>query len=120
MGLLRTAIVVAVGISLLPSDKEQQQALYQKASDATHWTLTFCDRNETTCDQADRLWTAFSAKAKFSAQLAFDMVRDSAPENGPRRLDASTSGSPLDSHGTLTPDDLRPRWRGQSASTEKY
>ncbi len=76
MGLFRLAIVAAIGVSLLPSDTEQQERLYTRAAEAAHWTITFCSRNEVTCTQAASLWGQFVKKAQFGAKLAYDaMVR---------------------------------------------
>ena len=80
MGILRIAIVVAAGVALLPSDREQQQRLMQRASDATTWVVTYCDRNAAHCTQAAGLWTQFVAKAEFGAKLAYDMMKDTGSE----------------------------------------
>src|ERR1700742_4209987 len=69
MGLLRIATVAAIGIALLPSDKEQQQHLYERASASAEWAVTFCDRNAAMCAKGAELWTQFVAKAQFGAQL---------------------------------------------------
>jgi hypothetical protein len=122
MGLLRTAAVIAVGVSLLPSDREKQEQLYQRAAAAASWTITFCERNEATCQNARQFWSQFSQKAEFGAKLAIDVVRD---ESGPGRTiikpvpasekipPRALEGGPI---GTLTRDDLKPQWRGKIAS----
>ncbi len=124
MGLLRIATVVAIGVALLPSDKEQQQRLYERAGASAEWVITFCDRNTTVCAKSAELWTQFVAKAQFGAQLAYDMAREryansGAMSNASLRLD-DTKGSggvapamlERDS-GTLTPFDKAPDWRGK-------
>jgi hypothetical protein len=120
MGLFRVAVVSAIVISLLPSDREQQDKLYERAANAAHWTMTFCDRNAATCAQAASLWDQFTAKAEFGARLAYDMLREAQTESQTEaQLDSATAGAagrqqpglPLDSRGTLRPEDLKPAWR---------
>ncbi|RUO99194.1 DUF5330 domain-containing protein [Hyphomicrobium sp.] len=125
MGLLRLATVAAIAIALLPSDKEQQQRLYQRAGDTAEWVVTFCDRNATVCAKSAELWTQFVAKAQFGAQLAYDMAREryansGSMSNASLRLD-DTNGTTVapavlerDS-GTLTPFDKAADWRGKRA-----
>lgn len=122
MGLLRTAAIIAIGVSLLPADREKQEQLYQRAAAAANWTLTFCDRNADTCEKAETLWADFAAKAQFGAQLALDVVRDSDAGNGTAgKPQAARTGyrleppAPNEKHGTLRPSDLKPDWRGKSA-----
>lgn len=126
MGLLRLATVAAIGIALLPSDKEQQQRLYERAGATAEWVVTFCDRNATVCTKSAELWTQFVAKAQFGAQLAYEMAKEHYAGNGMNtaslKLDDSKTGGRLapailerDS-GTLTPLDKQPDWRGKSAN----
>jgi hypothetical protein len=119
MGLFRLAAVVAVGVSLLPSDREKQEQLYARAASAANWTMTFCDRNPQTCTQAAGLWTDFSKKAEFGIKLAYDVVQNqtaAAADDAPVAAPASLEAKPQVSTGTLTPHDLKPAWRGKSAS----
>jgi hypothetical protein len=74
MSIVRIGIIVAVVIAVLPADKQQQARLYDRAATAVHWTATFCDRNGPTCTQAGDLWSAFATKAKFGAQMAYELV----------------------------------------------
>lgn len=112
MGLFRLAAIAAVGISLLPADREQQEMLYNRAALAAQWTMTFCDRNAQTCTQASSFWDQFVKKAEFGVKLAYDMMSDKGEaqfETGAlpqgRRLDGTAH--------TLTPSDLEPAWRGK-------
>jgi hypothetical protein len=123
MGLFRLACIAAVGVALLPSDREQQEKLYKHAASATSWVVTFCDRNAKTCTQGGDLWTAFLAKAEFGAKLAFDMIRDGEDTKVTAyQADGGTSlsqpaGLALERRSqTLTGEDLKPAWRGQSIS----
>lgn len=133
MGLFRLALVVAVGVSLLPAEREKQDQLYERAASAANWTLTFCDRNAETCAKAGTFWAEFSKKAEFGAKLAYDVMRERmaeddskpAPANFEGRQNGSVhSGSPSSgtvssgtvSPGTLTPEDVKPAWRGKTAN----
>ena len=117
MGLFRIVTVVAVGVALLPSDHTQQQQLYDRASGAAKWTMTFCERNEAACTQAVSVWEQFKKKAEFGAKLAYDMARDNeqatVAENTPRS--PVQTGSIKRPNGTLTDADLKPEWRGKRA-----
>jgi hypothetical protein len=113
MSLFRTAIVLSLGVALMPSDRAQQEQLYERAAAAAHWTATFCDRNGQTCENAALAWDVFVAKAQFAGQLAYDVAhRYMAEEAG--GIVAPASYSPK-AHGTLKPDDLRPDWRGDGS-----
>ena len=74
MSLFRIAVVLSLGVALMPSDKEQQAALYDRAAIAAHWTITYCDRNGPQCEMAGQLWDVFLAKAQFAGQLAYDVA----------------------------------------------
>lgn len=124
MGLLRIATVAAIGIALLPSDKEQQQRLYERAGATAEWVVTFCDRNATVCAKSAELWTQFVAKAQFGAQLAFEMAREHYAGSGGMNAaslkldDGKTVGRVAPAvlerdSGTLTPLDKTPDWRGK-------
>jgi hypothetical protein len=117
MGLFRLAAVVAVGVSLLPADREKQEQLYQRAAAAATWTLTFCDRNTATCTQAASLWSDFAKKAEFGVKLAGDVIRDNEnAKTAAPTAPVSFEVSPQQSGSTLTPRDLKPAWRGKTAS----
>jgi Family of unknown function (DUF5330) len=135
MGLFRLAAVVAVGVALLPAERAQQEHLYDRAAAATKWAITFCDRNGATCTQATQMWTQFTAKAEFGAKLAYDMVRDNdtlqtastGKLDGARGFDfaPATFGSnaprPFGPNGgTLSPNDLKPDWRGKPLSRGSF
>lgn len=117
MSLLRTVIVVGAVIALLPSDRAQQERVAQAAFDAAQWTMTFCDRNAQTCDNAATTWAAFKAKAEFAAGVAYDLalthVLDPADSTQPPPPPAETSS--LSARGTLNARDLEPAWRGNAA-----
>ena len=116
MGLFRLGIIAAAGIALLPSDREQQDRIYQRAVASAHWVVTFCDRNEATCQKGSELWGQFLAKAEFGARLAYDMMREkSSDDNSAERLFAPASDKRILEHrgGTLTDRDRQEPWRGR-------
>ncbi len=125
MGLIRTAIVVGAVVALMPTDRTQQSRLADQASAAAKWTLTFCERNASTCTQAGEVWGVFVKKAQFAGQLAIDLVNDSQRSEPARpepartepavRRDDNPPALPATSRGTLTPNDLKPTWRGAVA-----
>lgn len=121
MGVLRLAAVVAIGVSLLPADREKQEQLYERAATAATWTLTFCDRNADTCEKAQALWTDFSAKAQFGAKLAYDVLTKDDGASDPAEKPVARANYRLEPprqnghRDTLRPSDLVPEWRGKSA-----
>ena len=135
MGFFRLGAVLAVGVALLPAERAQQEHLYDRAAAATKWAITFCDRNAATCTQATQMWAQFTAKAEFGAKLAYDMMRDndtlqtastSKPDNGrgldfaPAPFGRASARSFGPNGGTLSPNDLKPDWRGKSASRGSF
>lgn len=120
MGLFRLAVVVAVGVSLLPAEREKQDQLYERAAQAANWTLTFCDRNAETCAKATTFWEEFAKKAEFGAKLAYDVMRDQQAPDEDEKVVApahyENSESSTLSPGTLTPNDVKPAWRGKSTN----
>ena len=106
MSLFRIAVVLSLGVAVMPSDQEQQDALYERAATAAHWTITYCDRNGQQCEMAGEVWDAFLRKAQFAGKLAYDVAVRSSIEDG-------GSARPIlaNDRGTLKPDDLRPDWR---------
>jgi hypothetical protein len=131
MGIFKLAVVVAVGVSLLPADREKQAQLYERAAAAATWTLTFCERNTDTCSKAQTVWADFSKKAEFGAKLAYDVIRDNgqnadifgrnpAPASFEHPETERFENHRSDSirSGTLTPHDMKPAWRGKTANKD--
>ena len=111
MSILKIGILVAVVVAVLPTDREQQAALYDRTASAVHWTATFCDRNGQTCEQAGVLWEGFVQKAKFGAAMAYELAMKSAgKEQNFSLIEPTVDMTP---RGTLRQDDLEPAWRGQ-------
>jgi hypothetical protein len=87
--------------------------LQQAAVDAAHWTLTFCDRNAKSCDNAIAAWDMFKTKAEFAAGVAYDVAMTHVFKTDAEN--AATGGvetSAITHRGTLTSGDLQPGWRG--------
>src|SRR5476651_1931884 len=107
MSIVKIGILVAIVVAVLPADKEQQARLYDRATNAVHWTATFCDRNGPTCSQAKVLWSGFVQKAQFGAQMAYELAMKHSSR------DQATSPSLIQpADGTQTLQDLQPAWRG--------
>ena len=111
MSLFRIAIVLSLGVAVMPSEKEKQEELYARAASAAHWTMTYCDRNGTQCEMASHLWDAFLAKAQFAGKMAYDVAIQAAATD--EIFDSSGTPIQAKARGTLNPDDLRPQWRGE-------
>jgi hypothetical protein len=109
MSLFRTAVVLSLGVAVMPSDPAQQAALYERAATTAHWTMTYCDRNGAQCQLAGALWETFLAKAQFAGKLAYDVAIKAA--NSDVTVPQGVGPSPASAQGTLAPDDLRPAWR---------
>lgn len=112
MSILKAGILVAIVVAILPADREQQAALYDRAASAVHWTATFCDRNGPTCEQAGVLWAGFVKKAQFGAAMAYELVMKNTGKDQSRSLIEPTVD--MTPRGTLRGDDLEPAWRGSS------
>ncbi len=112
MSILKIGILVAVVVAVLPTDREQQAALYDRAASAVHWTATFCDRNGATCEQAGVVWDGFVQKAKFGAAMAYELAMKGAGKEQATNFSLIEPTVDLTPRGTLRPDDLEPAWRG--------
>jgi len=116
MALVRTALVAAAVIALLPSDRAQQERLQQTAIDVAHWTMTFCDRNAKMCDNVGVAWETFKSKAHFAAGVAYDVAMTQVLETaGIETASTPERHAPVAAEakrGTLTARDLEPGWRG--------
>lgn len=111
MSLFRIAVVLSLGVAVMPSDEEQQAALYERAATAAHWTMTYCDRNGQQCEMAGEVWDAFLRKAQFAGKLAYDVALRASAEN--LQLDP-LSPQLASERGTLKSGDLEPNWRGEA------
>jgi hypothetical protein len=110
MSILKVGILVAFVVAVLPADREQQAALYNRAASAVQWTATFCDRNGPTCEQAGVIWAGFVKKAQFGVAMAYELAtKNSGQTQSPSLIEPTVDMKP---RGTLRADDLEPAWRG--------
>ena len=123
MFLIRTTLLVGLGVLVLPTDEASQARVYSGAKTAMTWTMTICDRNAETCVQGRQAWAVFLKKAEFGAKMAFDLISErntqsaAAPQLPPQ---TATPAKPAKAgnetagrlRGTLKPGDLEPAWRG--------
>lgn len=108
MAFFRKVILLGAVVAVLPTDQAQQSQFYDRATSAMTWTMTFCDRNAGLCTEGRALWTTFSTKAEFGAEVVYSLVQQQlgtapAPTAGLEPASAA--------RGTLNPDDMRPSWR---------
>src|SRR5262245_50006534 len=85
MSLIRTGILLAVGVMLLPVEERKQAQFTSAASRAVEETATFCERNPSTCAAGSELWALFLRKAEFGLELGARLVREQlfgAPATG--------------------------------------
>jgi hypothetical protein len=116
MSLFKIAIVLSLGIAVMPSDQAQQERLYQNAATAAYWTATFCDRNTQTCETASTVWDTFLRKAEFAGKLAYDVAQRyaSGEPDGSFSPASFKPGARRSTQGTLSPEDFGPNWRGSA------
>ena len=120
MFLVRSAFWIAVVIMLIPVDEEVAERAPAtthpigalEAVSAAQSTVAdvngFCERNPDVCAMGGRIATTFALKARTGAEMLVDFVD--------ARLGGSGAAEPAVDHGTLTPSDLSPAWRGADGS----
>ena len=115
MFLIRTAFWLALVVLLLPTDPRAQSDLMAKVSYAALQAVTYCDRNQATCQRSNDAWGVFKTKLEFAGRLAGDVVsqhvfgRAPQPAQGPA---PAAVPAPQPARTMLTPGDLSPPWRG--------
>ena len=120
MSIIRTGLVLAAVIMLLPADHTKQAELQGAAATTVEKTVSFCQRNPATCDAGSELWALFLQKAEFGMELAAGLVRAqlakqlSAPEQPAQRYQHATQpiAPAYYPQHSLTTADRRPQWRG--------
>ena len=109
MFLIRTAFWLALVVLLLPTDPRAQSDLMTKVSYVAHQAVTFCDRNQSTCQRANDAWGVFKTKLEFAGRMAGDVVSQHVFGRAPQPAPAPTAApAPLPARTTLTPGDLSP------------
>ena len=123
MFLIRTTLLLGLGVLILPTDEASQARVYSGARTAMTWTVTFCDRNAGTCAQGRQAWAVFLKKAEFATRMAVDLISEranhvaaAAPSVATEPATTSPAHDPANrNRNTLKPGDLEPAWRGKLA-----
>lgn len=76
MGLIRTGLVLAAVVMVLPVDERSQSELTASASRAVGQTATYCERNPVTCATGRDAWALFLRKAEYAVELAARLARE--------------------------------------------
>lgn len=76
MFLIRTAFWLALIVMLLPTDQQRQAQMLKTAGESARWAMTFCDRNQSTCETGARHWATFRTKAEFGARMVLDVASE--------------------------------------------
>ncbi len=76
MSIIRAGIVVAAAVMLLPVEEKKQAQLASTASLTAERTVSFCDRNPSTCAAGNDLWALFLRKAEFGMELGATLLRE--------------------------------------------
>lgn len=116
MFLIRTAFWLGVVIMLIPVEEDPAGQVAPvrmdvvgalEAAGAAQVAIAdlggFCERNPSACDIGERLATTFALKARTGARLVTEFIDDKL---------AGADAPAAVGHGTLTPADLEPEWRG--------
>ena len=120
MFFIRTTLLLGLGVLVLPTDQASQARVTSGAKTAMTWTMTFCERNPSTCVQGQHAWGVFVEKAQFGAKMAFEVISEqkaqtaaaqTAPVLAP--LDKRAHAASARPRTTLQPLDLAPAWRGE-------
>ena len=121
MFLIRTAFWLTLVILLLPTNQEEQRAVYGTAEAAVRDVRTFCTRNPDVCDKSRDAFDVFSQKAQFGAQMLMDFVTDASSEDEQEQAQSERRRFPAlfrkDTQNTLTDDDMEPAWFGPSSKS---
>jgi Family of unknown function (DUF5330) len=136
--LLRMAFWLSIVVILLPTGQSQPPAAGAQFSAADAVSAAgaavsdlrhFCTRQPEACAVGGQAAVAFGHKAQASAKMLYEFLSKQLGPTDKAATDATATGSirgsngaavplplarPGRSHGTLTPADLAPTWRGPS------
>jgi len=73
MSFFKTIAVVAIAISLLPADGENQQALKQTAYSVGAQARSFCATRPNICVSREDAWAGFKSRAGFAYSLGSEL-----------------------------------------------
>ncbi|MGD9866858.1 MAG: DUF5330 domain-containing protein [Hyphomicrobiales bacterium] len=124
MFLIRTAFWLTLLVMLLPTSEDQQRQVYGTAEAAVRDVKTFCVRNPEVCVNGKTALDTFGQKAEFGARMVMDFIKDLTDEGGDAtatvehdRVSRVPTMFRRDTQGTLTQEDMRPGWFGQSSQS---
>ena len=126
MSFVKAAFWILLILLLMPSNAEERYTLYTTAQRTVSDIGGFCRRNPDVCNKTSSIVDSVARKLQTTADTIEDMLRDAGVgvertqryDGGDRqRHGAYRPRSPINttssvSNDTLTPDDLRPAWRG--------
>ncbi len=127
MSIIRTGVVLACGVALLPADPAQREQMMAQAGETVAWARTYCEREPERCEQAAGIWDGVKDKAIVAARLSLDAYQQYATPgtlDGLQQIaaaDATTTVASLEPEvkgpliDTLSREDLAPGWRGPKA-----
>ena len=76
MSLIRTGIILAAVVMLLPSEEKKQVEFASTAALTAQQTASFCDRNPSTCATGRDAWALFLRKAEYGMELGSRLLRE--------------------------------------------
>ncbi len=125
MFFVKAGFWILVIILLLPSNGQERYELYATAQRTVADIGSFCTRNPDVCEKTSSAASGMLNKLKTAADSIEDMLRDAGigarreiKDNDPQyrerqgQLDGDSRMTTSSMPGTLTPNDLRPSWRG--------
>ena len=120
MFLIRTTLLLGLGVLVLPTDEASQARVYNGAKTAMSWTYTFCDRNPATCVHGREAWAVFVKKAEFGVKMAFDLISERNQQAAviptpPPTVPTVAKQQATPSRTVLKTSDADQAWRGKTA-----
>ncbi len=76
MSLIRSCLIIATAIMLLPVEEKKQTEFTQTVAASAERTASYCERNPTTCDASRELWSTFVRKAEYATELGARLLRE--------------------------------------------
>ena len=133
MSFVKAAFWIVVILLLMPTNAQERYDLYSTAQRTIADISGFCYRNPDVCERTSAAAQGIVEKLKNTASTIEDMLRETGigADRQPQRRDereyydrqrhgalrspASVGSTSSLSADTLTPEDLRPAWRGPGA-----
>jgi hypothetical protein len=135
MSFVKAAFWIVVILLLMPSNAQERYDLYSTAQRTIADIAGFCYRNPDVCERTSAAAQGIVQKLKNTASTIEDMLRETGigadrpplrprqdepdyynrERHGALRSPTSVGSTSSLSADTLTPEDLRPAWRGPGA-----